>query len=81
MSKTKSLQQFKNDHPIFFSNKPNGEKHNVHKGFLITTSYDWYTECNVTKVWQETGKEKTLLSIGKFSSVSSAKEYIDELVQ
>lgn len=78
--KYKSLKQFKEDHSLFFKNKPVGEKHNVHKGFLITTSYDWYNLEYVTKVWQ-VNDAGALLPVHYTDSVQSAKRHINTLLE
>ena len=78
--KYKSLKLFKNDHPLFFENKPSGEKHNVYKGFLITSRYDEYAKKYQSKVWQE-DEVGTLIRIHIADSVKSAKNHIDTLVQ
>ncbi len=74
---TKSLKEFKQDHKLFFKNKPAGETHNVHRGFLITTAYDEYENKRISKVWQE-NEVGTLLVVYKSYSVDSAKRLIDE---
>lgn len=76
-NQTKSLKEFKRDHKLFFKNKPAGETHNVHKGFLITTAYEQYQQKSVTKVWSE--KEVgVLVVLGYFTSVKDAKDWINE---
>ncbi len=74
---TKSLKEFKRDHKLFFQNKPSGETHNVHKGFLITTACDEYEKKQISKVWQE-NEVGVLIVIYRTHSVSLAKQWIDE---
>lgn len=76
MHTTKSLKEFKRDHKTFFQNKLPGERYNVHKGYLITTAYDWYLDKTISKVWKE-NEVGTLLPIYKCEAVSEAKDIID----